>query len=462
MYARRIDDRRIGKLSLLLVLVMTASGAAPRVINLGTSADVSGVAVLVDGTAVLAGGNTATNRPMLWSISSTSTVTTTLLTGPGGEPRTGIANGISADGTYIAGSLYKVGAPLPFQTDGAVWTRTQPTAPTIVPDLPDFFPSTVLRSVSNSKIAVGSSAQNAYRWSPLLGGLPLLTIDSSGAWANAINAAGTITVGTALDDVSEYAIAVTWSAGQYTPLDSDYSTANGISPNGQYIVGASDVVDDPLLELDAVYWDNGQQQMLLDPGTGLPLTGQASWATDAGIIGGFAGPPGGAPVDGWLYFQGMQRAISFDTWWKQITGTTFPVDVTSIPAAAERNGDLYLILNGGAYFATVLWAAPADANRDRVVEGADYTIWADNYLNPSATTFEQGDFNGVHDVNGADYTIWADNYNPLQLAFTTATPEPSTASLMLVGSALGLLIAASRWGLDCVRGRDATSKPRIG
>jgi hypothetical protein len=80
------------------------------------------------------------------------------------------------------------------------------------------------------------------------------------------------------------------------------------------------------------------------------------------------------------------------------------------------------------------------------VEGADYTIWADNYLKSFATTFEQGDFNGDHVVDGADYTVWADNYNPAPLALSAATPEPTTASLMLVGSACGLLFAACRMG----------------
>ena len=295
MPARRIVDRTTGYLSLLLVVIMTGTGAAPRAINLGLTSDVNGVAVLTDGTAILAGGNTATSRPMLWSITNTSTVTTTVLTGPAGEPRTGIANGISADGNYIAGSLYKIGAPLPFQTDGAVWTRTQPTTPTIVPDLPDIFPSTELWGVSNTKIAVGSSSLDAYRWSTLLGGLPLPTVDSSGSWAYGINAAGTLLVGTALNDTSGYATAATWSSGQYTVLDDDYSAAYAVSPNGQYIVGASDVVDDDQPELDAVFWDNGQLEFIPHPVTELPIAGQSSWATDSGIIGGFAGPPGGAP-----------------------------------------------------------------------------------------------------------------------------------------------------------------------
>ena len=50
-----------------------------------------------------------------------------------------------------------------------------------------------------------------------------------------------------------------------------------------------------------------------------------------------------------------------------------------------------------------------DANGDRMVTGADYTIWADNFGKTWAT-FGEGDANGDRQVTGADYTIWADNF----------------------------------------------------
>lgn len=52
---------------------------------------------------------------------------------------------------------------------------------------------------------------------------------------------------------------------------------------------------------------------------------------------------------------------------------------------------------------------PGDANRDNIVDGGDYTLWADNYLLAGAD-WEQADFSGDQLVDGGDYTLWADNY----------------------------------------------------
>jgi len=56
-----------------------------------------------------------------------------------------------------------------------------------------------------------------------------------------------------------------------------------------------------------------------------------------------------------------------------------------------------------------LGACAVDFNKNGVVDGADYTIWADNFQkeNPS---WEDGDANYDGAVDGTDYTIWADNY----------------------------------------------------
>ena len=51
-----------------------------------------------------------------------------------------------------------------------------------------------------------------------------------------------------------------------------------------------------------------------------------------------------------------------------------------------------------------------DANRDEVVDGADYTVWADHYGATGALGPDGGDFNCDDSVDGADYTIWADHY----------------------------------------------------
>jgi hypothetical protein len=80
---------------------------------------------------------------------------------------------------------------------------------------------------------------------------------------------------------------------------------------------------------------------------------------------------------------------------------------------------------------------PGDANGDGFVNGADYTIWADNFQ--KAGGFAQGDFNGDGKVDGADYTIWADNFTPGSAA--VPVPEPTSlvlAAMGMIGLALGL------------------------
>ena len=109
--------------------------------------------------------------------------------------------------------------------------------------------------------------------------------------------------------------------------------------------------------------------------------------------------------------------------------------------------------SGGSLFIAgqiVLTPVPGDANGDGYVDGADYTLWADNFGKPTILGPAGGDFNHDGKVTGADYTIWADHYhqsvstlgpaNAAQLA-PLAVPEP--ASLSLAALALGGLLL---WG----------------
>jgi hypothetical protein len=82
-----------------------------------------------------------------------------------------------------------------------------------------------------------------------------------------------------------------------------------------------------------------------------------------------------------------------------------------------------------------------DANLDGIVDGADYTAWADHFLQTSQT-WENGDFSGDGLVDGADYTIWADHVAPAQLSLA-AVPEPSTLALAAIGT-LALAVTAAR------------------
>ena len=85
---------------------------------------------------------------------------------------------------------------------------------------------------------------------------------------------------------------------------------------------------------------------------------------------------------------------------------------------------------------------PGDATLDSIVDGADYTDWADNFLAKADATWRDGDFNLDGIVDGVDYTIWADHFGtgfPSAAAVVTAVPEPSTWLMSLVGiSFLGL------------------------
>jgi hypothetical protein len=93
-----------------------------------------------------------------------------------------------------------------------------------------------------------------------------------------------------------------------------------------------------------------------------------------------------------------------------------------------------------------------DASRDGTVDGADYTVWADNYLLTNAL-WKEGDFNIDGVVDGGDYTLWADHYLqtiPLSAAATAmAVPEPGSITLAAIGGVLAL--AARRLKRRCSR-----------
>ena len=89
---------------------------------------------------------------------------------------------------------------------------------------------------------------------------------------------------------------------------------------------------------------------------------------------------------------------------------------------------------------------PGDANRDRVVTGADYTVWADHFEQTVRLGAAVGDFNFDGKVTGADYTIWADHFST-QAALASAAlpvPEPASGALAVVVIVCGLFAAVRR------------------
>ncbi|MBL9123009.1 MAG: hypothetical protein JNG90_05215 [Planctomycetaceae bacterium] len=84
-----------------------------------------------------------------------------------------------------------------------------------------------------------------------------------------------------------------------------------------------------------------------------------------------------------------------------------------------------------------------DATGDDITDGADYTVWADNFLTTTASGAAGGDFNLDGLVDGADYTVWADHFSPAEPSFA-AVPEPTSWSLALCGALGGSVLAVQR------------------
>ena len=78
------------------------------------------------------------------------------------------------------------------------------------------------------------------------------------------------------------------------------------------------------------------------------------------------------------------------------------------------------------------FGANGDANLDGVINGADYTLYADNAA-ATAPTWSQGDFNCDGKIDASDYAIWANAYGPGAGGSTGTVPEPCSLALLAVG-----------------------------
>ncbi|GAG32088.1 unnamed protein product, partial [marine sediment metagenome] len=65
--------------------------------------------------------------------------------------------------------------------------------------------------------------------------------------------------------------------------------------------------------------------------------------------------------------------------------------------------------SAGTGFQFTFKVLPGNATNNNIVDGGDYTNWAD-YYHTFQTLYHTGEFNADGYVDGGDYTIWADHY----------------------------------------------------
>lgn len=236
--------------------------------------------------------------------------------------------------------------------------------------------------------------------------------------------------------------------------------ATGVSADGQVVVGTDSVNGQNV----AFRWTSADGLTVLTPGQGANISPDGStivgiqsdgnifrWTTAEGVM------PLGIPGAGAEYWPligvsaGGTRVVAGDLFWSAATGTRsledvltqwYGLDLSGIAklTAGDISDDGRTIVGSVGPWGTIdtpgfVVTLPkyGDANGDDLIDGVDYTAWADNFLQ-SDRNWATGDFNGDGLVNGADYIIWADNFAPFNAVAMHAVPEP--ASIVLAWLAL--------------------------
>ncbi len=402
-----------------------------------TASDVSADGSVVVGTGLTSSGTMAfrwTNETGMVGLGSLST----------GFTQSSSAYGISADGTTIVGSVSSIQGG-DSRLEAMRWTNE--TGMTGLGDLPGGkLQSVAFAASADGSVIVGqgTSASNkeAMRWtSSGLVGLGLLSSGDTSSTALDVSADGSVIVGSSDKSLTSRQ-AVRWNAANEIEAlpnlgPNDSSFASSASSDASIIVGRAGP------SAVGVRWTTGGVEDLSGrirlaedvsaDGSVIVGSGRSDlspnvvaylWSplTDSVLLGDYLLNHGVSAVAGWE----LTGAIGVSADGKTIVGYgTNP--------EGQQEAWLARIPNP--------LPPPGDANLDGLVDGADYTVWADGFL-MTGQTWEGGDFNGDGIVDGADYTIWADHFAPAQLSLS-AVPEPSTLALACIG-ALALAVTAAR------------------
>jgi hypothetical protein len=109
-------------------------------------------------------------------------------------------------------------------------------------------------------------------------------------------------------------------------------------------------------------------------------------------------------------------------------------------------GDAELLEGGLAINAAAVASLPGDYNNDLVVDAADYTVWRNNFGNPSeAIIHNNGDGHGG--VDEGDYTWWRRHYGTMSAGgggLSAAVPEPHGILLAMIAFFAVLMLTAGR------------------
>ncbi len=138
----------------------------------------------------------------------------------------------------------------------------------------------------------------------------------------------------------------------------------------------------------------------------------------------------------WFSSTGAAPWTYAQTGWTQLTASNGQAQ----GLGADLNLDPNLTYRASPTPVTLV-SSTGDFNADGKVDGVDFLIWQSNYPNSTGTATQwHGDANGDGKVDGVDFLAWQSHYH---LGGTTPTPEPVTASLLVLG-ALALARAPRR------------------